>query len=497
MTDVVLSAGVRQNLLALQSTAQLMSLTQNRLATGRKVISALDNPTNFFSSQALSNRANDLNSLLDSIGQSQKTIETADKGLTSLTKLVESAKAIAKQARQSPPPGASGYAPISVTGNPTDEVMGVEDGAGAFGAAAAGLDAGNLVIDIGGTDYTIALAAGNTLDDFVTTFNGTAGLGPAGAITASNNAGVLRLTANNADVDFTIDATSTAATLAKLQLVSGATTNSTSLFDNIGVAGQSLTVSVNGGAATQINFGTGVGEISTLAELNTALGTISGLTASASSAAISFSVGTSTTQNNLTLTSSNPATATALGIAQSININGTATVSTPDPTRASLQTDYNNILAQIDQLKDDSSFNGINLLSGDNLKVVFNEFGTSSLTITGVTFDAAGLGLNASAGTGFQSDANIDVTLTELNNALSTLRTQASKFGSNLTIVQTRQDFTHQIVSTLRTGADALVLADPNEEGAQLLALQTRQQLSTTALSLSAQADQAVLRLFG
>jgi flagellin-like hook-associated protein FlgL len=84
MTDVVLSAGVRQNLLALQSTAQLMSLTQNRLATGKKVNSALDNPTNFFSSQALSNRANDLNSLLDSIGQGQKILETADKGLTQL-----------------------------------------------------------------------------------------------------------------------------------------------------------------------------------------------------------------------------------------------------------------------------------------------------------------------------------------------------------------------------------------------------------------------------
>ena len=80
---------------------------------------------------------------------------------------------------------------------------------------------------------------------------------------------------------------------------------------------------------------------------------------------------------------------------------------------------------------------------------------------------------------------------------MSTLRTQASKFGSNLTTVQTRQDFTKNLINTLQTGADNLVLADTNEEGANLLALQTRQQLSTTALSLSAQADQAVLRLFG
>ena len=105
MGDVVLSAGVRQNLLSLQNTAELMATTQNRLATGKKVNSALDNPGNFFTSQALSNRASDLNALLDSIGQSQKTLEAADHGITSITKLVESAKSIAKQARQAPQPG--------------------------------------------------------------------------------------------------------------------------------------------------------------------------------------------------------------------------------------------------------------------------------------------------------------------------------------------------------------------------------------------------------
>src|ERR1044072_5074607 len=99
-SNITLSSSVRQNLLSLQSTASLMSSTQNRLATGKKVNSALDNPGNFFTSQSLSNRASDLNSLLDSIGQSQKTLEAADHGITSITKLVESAKSIAKQARQ-------------------------------------------------------------------------------------------------------------------------------------------------------------------------------------------------------------------------------------------------------------------------------------------------------------------------------------------------------------------------------------------------------------
>jgi flagellin-like hook-associated protein FlgL len=497
-SSITLSAGVRQNLLSLQSTASLMGLTQNRLATGKKVNSALDNPTSFFTSQSLGNRASDLNSLLDSIGQAQKTLEAADKGLTSLTKLVESAKSIAKQARQAPQPTAAGFAAVTVTGNPVDEVIGVEDGAGAFGAAAGAGDAGNLIIDIAGTDYTVALANGDTLDDFVTTFNGTAGLGATGAITASNNGGVLRLTANTADVDFTVDAASTAATLTKLQLTSGAATNSTSLLDNIGVggAGSTLSVTVNGGSAQQITFGAGVGQISTVAELNTALGSLAGVTATASQSLISFSVATSTTQNSLALSTSIAGVATALGISAGTT-NGAAYSSSPNSTRTSLQSDYNSLLTQIDALAGDASYNGINLLNGDDLKVVFNENGTSSLTIAGVTFNSGGLGLTAISGTGFQADTNIDATITSIDTALNTLRTQASKFGSNLSTVQTRQDFTKQLINTLQTGADALVLADTNEEGANLLALQTRQQLSSTALSLSAQADQAVLRLFG
>jgi flagellin-like hook-associated protein FlgL len=89
MSDIVLSAAIRQNLLSLQSAAHLMSLTLSRLATGKKVNTALDNPANFFTSQSLNNRAGDLNALLDSIGQAQQTLDAADKGLSSLTKLVD------------------------------------------------------------------------------------------------------------------------------------------------------------------------------------------------------------------------------------------------------------------------------------------------------------------------------------------------------------------------------------------------------------------------
>ena len=122
-SNVTLSSSVRQNLLSLQNTAALSSITQNRLATGKKVNSALDNPGNFFTSQSLNNRASDLNSLLDSIGQAQQTLKAADQGITSVTKLVESAKSIAKQARQAPQPGSATYSSVALSGNPLDETF--------------------------------------------------------------------------------------------------------------------------------------------------------------------------------------------------------------------------------------------------------------------------------------------------------------------------------------------------------------------------------------
>jgi len=157
------------------------------------------------------------------------------------------------------------------------------------------------------------------------------------------------------------------------------------------------------------------------------------------------------------------------------------------------------LLTQIDQLAGDSSYNGVNLLSGNNLKVVFNETSTSSLTISGVTFNSGGLGLSALSGTGatgFQSDTKINSTIAAIQSALTTVRTQAVTFGTNSSTIQTRSDFTKNLINTLQSGSDSLVLADQNQESANLLTLQTRQQLSISALSISNQAQQAVLKLF-
>src|SRR3974377_1166034 len=105
MSDITLTAAVRQNLLSLQDTAALLSQTQERLATGKKVNSALDNPTNFFTAAGLDARASDISNLLDSIGNGVQVLQAANTGITSLSSLIDTAKSIANQALQQP----SGY----------------------------------------------------------------------------------------------------------------------------------------------------------------------------------------------------------------------------------------------------------------------------------------------------------------------------------------------------------------------------------------------------
>jgi len=152
-------------------------------------------------------------------------------------------------------------------------------------------------------------------------------------------------------------------------------------------------------------------------------------------------------------------------------------------------------MSQIDDLASDSGYQGTNLLDDDDLTVDFNEDATSSLTVSGFDASSSGLGIAAAAGS-WASDANIDAAVTDLDEAISTLRTEATTLSSNLNVVTTREDFTTNMIKALTEGSDKLTLADMNEEGANMLMLQTRQALGVTALSLSAQAAQSVLRLF-
>ncbi len=167
--------------------------------------------------------------------------------------------------------------------------------------------------------------------------------------------------------------------------------------------------------------------------------------------------------------------------------------------RSALANQAEQLAAQLNNLINDSSYNGINLIRAtpDNLQVNFNEDATVELTVAGTNLSAANLGADISTATnnwGTVGDINAD--LNEYQSALGQLRTAASTLGSQTTLLQTRLDFLNNIVNTLTEGADKLTLADTNLEGANLLALQTRQQLGINSLSLAAQSEQAILSLF-
>jgi len=647
MTDIILSSGVRGNLLSLQNTARLLERTQERLATGLRVNSALDDPTAFFTSASLNNRAADLSRLLDSISLGVQTLEAADVGIKAITDLLETAQASARQALQAPGP-LSPAAAATVTGtgasvaadaaavatgsitNVAADVAAVGTGSVIAGGDALELDATNLNI-ADGTTITISdgatsrtfefdtagdgVGAGNfaigatdqTLSQAVTAINGelstagvnatvadvdggggtqirvqasnatdsiqvTTGGGGSGTVlaaigldaigsgpdatdrtiaptnttldgitagqtltftTAAGNSTVtfgtgagqsntrvellaalnggssgatfafsgntLEATgANAAAGDITVNASSGASALTALGFTSGAVAQTTNATLGAITQGQTLTIDI-GGTTETVTFGSGAGEVNTLAELNTRLAAIQ--TAFGGTAVVSADA-----NGNLSVTAGNTIGSVTLGGTATLttfgtNLNTTAVAPTTGTAvnnviRERAEGDYNTLLTQITELARDSRFNGNNLLQSDNLTIFFNENSTSSLTISGVDFDANGLGLTALAAGSFQTNANIDTALNGLETAILQIRTQAGTFGSNLSVVETRQQFTSSLIQTLETGGATLVLADINEEGANLLALQTRQQLSSTALSLASQADQNVLRLF-
>ena len=187
-------------------------------------------------------------------------------------------------------------------------------------------------------------------------------------------------------------------------------------------------------------------------------------------------------------------------VEQAKGLANTAKATGDTAERSLLAVQFNELLGQINDLANDSSFNGTNLIQAtpDNLEVDFNEDGTSDLTITGLDSTTATTGISIAAATSnFSSLSSINTSITELNSALTELRTNAATLGSNNTVLQTRLNFTDELVNTLEEGSGKLTLADLNEESANLLALQTRQQLGLNSLALAAQSERAILSLFG
>ena len=674
MTGIVLSASVRQNLLSLQSTASLLATTQNDLATGNKVNSALDNPTSYFTAAALNNRASDISNLLDGIGNGVQVLQAANTGITSLQSLVASAQSVANQVLQT----TIGYdtksavASVAISGANANNLLGTGTGftdATFAGATATGtitaaftnaattgtavnndnstpvaITAATQLVGTSGTssnDLATAITNGSTLvvngttitfSTATTASTGSAasgftiGIGTGstatvatvlsdidaitGTGTASSVAGGKLVLNTGTSANLTLSGTAAALTdlglsattvtrtgggatttaLAGTTLLSGTTASTIGALSAGFTAGDTLTVdgktltfvtgtaganqisttgtvasllsaidtasgattasSVSGGAivlhtgtingtlsisssdssalaalgltggvsqaatgsqnslsgetlkiaatgggtATNITFGTGAGQVSSLNQLNSALAG-NNLQATIDPTGVI----TITTSNNAASSTIGAITGTATAAGQAFSgVAGLAPVldSNAQATRAGLVAQYNNILQQIDTTSQDSSFNGINLLEGDTLNLTFDETGKSTLAIQGVTFNTAGLGLSTLVvGTDFLDSNSANKILSSLSNVSTTLRSEASNLGSNLSIVQIRQDFSKNLINVLQTGASNLTLADTNEEAANSQALSTRQSIAVSALALANQSQQSVLQL--
>ncbi|WP_411901720.1 flagellin N-terminal helical domain-containing protein [Methylorubrum thiocyanatum] len=417
---VTLSAATRQNLLSLQDTAGLASTNQNRLSTGRKVNSALDNPINYFTAAGLTDRSTALSGLLDGISNGIQTIQSAAKGVDTLSALVKQMQSVVAQAQSNAAtnlPKMQGTQALASAAEATAAGKSVRDTAlaktvlGSAGAGVVGVDAtkaDQIKLKAGNTDYTFTVAATDTVNDLVNSIN------KSGIATATvDSSGQLVVTGTGSDT---------------ITLQAGKTAAGTFTAD----AGE--TGKLTGGAAFSVAGGTSA-------------------------------------------------------------------------QRSALVDQFNNLRTQINQAAQDAGFNGTNLLAGDSLTIAFNEktgAAQSKLAVQGSALSADALGLGrfvdsatgqAGANFGVQNNADLGKAADALTNALTSLKSLSSTLGSNLSVVQTRQDFTKQMVDVLDTGSANLVNADMNAEAATSQALSTRQSLAISALSLANQANQGILQL--
>lgn len=397
---VSLSNGMRGALFTLQNNQQAVQQAQLRLATGKRVSSALDNPNSYFRAANLTSRASNLQSLLDDMNQATQVLQATSKGMDSLKSLISSAQGLVGKASQA---GQNN----TLTGTLTTPLKATDLVAGTAGAGIVGMTSGKKI--------QISIAGGTAVD--VTTLS--------------------------------------------------ATTTVQDLIDNIN---SNSTLNPNG---------TGTSIRAALVGGNLQITSSSGKTVSLKS--------DDSDANLQKLTGAK----TAEGIA--VLAAGTAFV---DTTRKSLASQFDDILKQIDQTIQDSGYNGINLLQGGDLKVTFNETGTSSINVKSVNYTANGeLGI-ANSTNSFIANDDVDVASANLKRASDKIASQAAIFAANQTVIQNRTTFTNAMIQTLNSGADALTMADQNEESANLLALNTRQSLAQTTLSLASQADAAITRLF-
>lgn len=407
MADISLTASMRTNLLSLQNTQSLMDTTQERLSTGLKVNSAIDNASSYYTAQSLNNRASDLSALLDSMGQGIQTIQAANEGIEAITEFVEQAKAIANSARD--------------VASKTD---------------IKGLQAKFSDVGVPTTPKT---ATGTSLEFEVTRTDGT-------TLDKSLKDAVDKVNAELEAADLQAKSLDDYVAQVKKAIEAGGT--EFAKIVDIKVDDKTGKITFTAKAGYNIKA-TGAGDLAGLGKDPDA--------------------GTPTN-----------------------DVTSTVAVNT-DRQKYALQ--FNEILTQIDNLAKDAGYKGINLLQMNTLTVIFNEDRSSQIEVKGTDASSVGLMLDETVNN-WQTNEDIETSIRQTEEAISSLRIMASDYGNYYSIVQNRQSFTKSLVNVLTEGADNLTLADMNEESANMLALKTRQQLAINSLSLASQAAQGVLQLF-
>ncbi len=452
--NVSLSSAVRANLLALQTTTELIARTQGRLSTGLRVASAVDDPVSFFQAKSLSDRADDFTTKKRGIDQGVSTVSTAADAVTGIENLVSQLKGLVLTAKSA-----------TTTTEVTNLVSQFNDLRSQINNLAADASYQGLNL-VNGTGQTLTV---NFSNDTASVLN----VGSYDLRTSRLGLDVAKLSANTGDFGFNrsyISAGTISGTMHALGLISaggtlyGGASQASGLDFSAGLAAfnGSFTVTVGGQTAQ------------TLADGETIT-----LNYDGQSFTVNVLADRLTTNGNVSFTSSY-ITAGTYAIGTSVVFN----LVTGNFSGASASSGYSNQSAGSGY---SSGMNHISALTGQLYSGAVLKLAASSVSITET--EATRL-----AGVGFTTEFNARIT--NLDSALTTLRSRAQTLGANVALLQTRLSFTKAYATTLSTGAGKLTLADLNEEGANLLALQTRQQLGIQSLAFAGQAEQTILTLF-
>ncbi len=525
VSDIVLTGALQSTLLSLQRTQSDIDVITERLASGKDVNSALDQPQNFFTAQALSNRAADLSRLLDGIGQNLRAVEEAITGLNAVENLIDQAEAIALTSKElltsgqtdpniytqevdiSPAPLSSqiaagnpdSYFRLNETGGavldsgvgPNAPVGATRQGGAIAGAAPLYNNDPQASVEFDGVNDRIAVNDSPQINTSTTPFRTVELVFNADTVAGrqvlyEEGAGVNGFTIyiDNGLARVTAEDDQGAGRFADLDIsapiVAGQTYHIAFVFDGPGDTFEGFLdgASMNGGP-TAINsegvFPSHSGNIGIGAAVD-------GVQFHDGEAGAGFRFDgriSDVAIYNRALTNNE-----LLNHANALNSSTTTRFRNEE---------FDNVLTQIDLLVEDAQYRGTNLLLGENLVTDFNEERDNNLRTEGRDFSVEALGINTFD---FNDLTEIEIILDDLREARRQVREYGRTLVSDLSIIKTRQDFTRETINTLQAGSDDLTVADANKEGANLLASQTRQVLGTTALGLASISQSSVLRLF-